>query len=577
MVEMKAQFFSNTASATLESHIKSDEPLRPIHPPVNARTAAKSQRMTDSVETQISIKAHILKAVSNLKSSISALTGTEFKVTSTAPRIVSIGITDATSAATFSASITIRQLAAPQIIVFRLVQSAKPDTALRPTAGPVTLTAGQLAQSQQTGQTLVMDPDNNTIEALVQSLNGISGLKASLLQTKEGLAVLVKTRPATFNALQPESILALRRLLQPAFPLGSQPLVVSIGGVAAQDTIGDLNGRPFVYAATALETLVSGYRITAHALGEAKLQSEETIASLQMRVAALLREMNALIVFLTTAAQSGTGRVTAPSLADRMVAHVLLDRLRKIVSRPIHGFCPEPVLLTELGIKIDASGLLTLNEDRFTWVAKHRRDMVAAILRPAAGQEGSQPTQEGNEPDLLAGAVHCLSYDPTHSPVTATLNGIPLDTAQDASGRPVLTLRTQTQELSIVLNADEPISADVIYGQSLLDQVTDFATTVLDPTAPLMPEYLASYDMPQADAPEAAPADIMVAGMFLRPITQGDATHTNALATLPSHAIEIVVYLLWIGLFIPDITQNRRNKRRTQTPRGWRRKRVYTN
>lgn len=572
MIDIKAQFSSNSISAPPERHLKSDEPLRPSHPPVNTPTAAKSHRITDSVETQISIKAHILKAVSNLKSSISALTGTEFKVTSTAPRIVSIGATDATSATTFSASITIRQLAAPQIIVFRLAQSAKPDTALRPTAGPVTLTTGQLEQSQQTVQTLVMAPGNNTIKALVQSLNGISGMKASLLQTREGLAVLLKTRPATFNAVQPESIEALRRILQPAFPLGSQPLVVSIGGVAAQDTIGDLNGRPFVYAATAMETLVSGYHIKAHALGEAKLQSEETIASLQKRVAALLREMNALIAFLTTAAQRGRGTVTAQSLADQMVAHVLLDRLRKIVSRPIHGFGPDPVLPTELGIKIEASGLLTLNEDRFTWVAKHRRDMVAAILRPAAGQEGAQPTQEGNEPDLLAGAVHWLSYDPTHSPATATLNGIPLNSAQDASGRPVLTLRTQTQELSIVLNADEPISADVIYGQSLLDQVTDFATTVLDPTAPLMREYLASDGMPQADAPETAPADIMVAGMFLRPITQGDATHTNALATLPSHAMEIVVYLLWIGLFIPNITRKRRNTRRTQTPHGWRRK-----
>jgi flagellar hook-associated protein 2 len=576
MVDIKPQFFTNTGSASSERRLTPEAPSRPADPTMNSPTGAKTQRAAESVDTRVSVKARILNAVGGFKSSVAAVTGTDFKMTSSAPRMVSIGIANPALTTAFSASMTIRQLAAPQIIVFRLAQSAKPDTVLQHSAGLVTLASVQPnppGQSQQAGQTLRIGSGNDTIKGLVQSLNGLSGLKASLLQTREGLALLVKTRPGPPHALEPASIAALRRLLQPALPSGPQPLVVSTGGVAAKDTLGELNGRPFVHASTTMDTLVSGYHITAHAPGQARLQSEETIASLQKRMAALLREMNTLITFLATTAQRGTGTATAPSLSDRMIAHVLLDRLRKIVSRPIHGFGPDPVLPADLGIGVDAAQFLTLNEERFTRIAKHRRNMVAAIIGPAEGQDGAAPAQ--GWPHLPAVGVHRLVYDPTHSPVIAMLNETPLAKGRDAWGRPVLTLRTQTQELSIVLKAEEPITTDIIYGQSLLDQVTDFAAAVLDPDDPLIRADAASDAKGQAGESEAAPADIMVAAMYVRQIAQGDAAQSNAIATLPPEAAEIVVYLLWIGLFIPDVKRDRHKKRRTHTPHGWRRKRPH--
>jgi len=575
MVDIKPPFFSNTGSPPSERGLTTDATSRQADATVNTHTAAKTQRVADSVDTRISVKARILKAVSGFRSSVGAVNGTDFKMTSTAPRTASIGMENPALAKTFTANIAIRQLAAPQITVFRLAQSATPDTVLQSTADPVRLTtvqAGQQpGQSQQAGQTLVISPDNDTLKALVQSLNGISGIKASLLQTREGLALLVKTRSGSLNALEPGSIVALRRLLQPALPSGGQLLVVSTGGIAAKDTMGDLNGRPFVHAATAMDTLLPGYHITAHAPGLARLQSEETIASLQKRVATLLREMNTLITFLVNTAQRGTGVATASSLSDRMIAQVLLDRLRKIVSRPIHGFRTDPVFPADLGIGFDAAGFLKLEEGRFARMAKSKREMVAAILGPDAGHDGAASPRDG--PHLLHGAVHRLVYDPTHTPVVATLNGIPLATGQDALGRPVLTLRRQTQEVSIVLNAQEPITTDIAYGQSLLDQMTDFATAVLDPADPLLRADPAADGTPHAAEPEVAQADALVAAMNVRQIVQDDAVQTNAITALPPQVAEFMVYLLWIGLFIPDVKIDRRKKRRTQTPRGWRRKR----
>ena len=565
MVDIKPEFFPNTTSAQSDHRLALGALSQPAPPTVDTLTSSKNQRATDSVDTRISVKARILNAVSGFKSSIGALTATDFKITSSAPNMVSIGMGNPASASPFYANIVIRQLATPQIIVFRLPPSTTPDTVLQHTAGSVKLATVQPSQSQQT---LKIGPSNDTIKALVQSLNGVSGLKASLLQTREGLALLVKTRPGSFHALVPASIKALRSLLQTTLQSGNQPLVVLTDEVAAKDTMGDLNGRPFVHASTAMNTLVSGYHITVHAPGQARLQSEETVVSVQKRVVTLLREINSLITFLATAAHRGT----TTSMADRVVAYVLLDRLRKIVSQPIHGFGPNPVLPADLGIRLDAAGLLALNEDWFTHVAQRRRDMVAAIIGPALGQNDAPPWQEADGPDLLAETVHKLIYDPAAKPVMATLNGTPLGTGRDASGRPVLSLRTQTQELSIVLTADKAISTDIPYGRSLLGQITDFATAVLDPGAPLTQTDAEAGGTPHAAEPEAATTDVMVAAVFARQIAQSDAAQTNAVAALPPQAAEIVVYLLWIGLFIPDVARGRHKKRRTQTAHGWRRK-----
>jgi hypothetical protein len=102
--------------------------------------------------------------------------------------------------------------------------------------------------------------------------------------------------------------------------------------------------------------------------------------------------------------------------------------------------------------------------------------------------------------------------------------------------------------------------------------MTDFAAAALDPADPLLRAEPAPDGTPQASESEAATADTVVAAMTVLQFVQGDGVQTNALATLHPQMAEILVYLLWIGLFIPDVKIDLRKKRRTQTPRGWRRK-----
>ncbi|MDA0721005.1 MAG: hypothetical protein O2994_04930, partial [Proteobacteria bacterium] len=73
------------------------------------------------------------------------------------------------------------------------------------------------------------------MKSLVQSLNGLPGLKAWLLQTRQGLALVFKSLPGTAHALQPASVATILRVLQAALPPQGPPLVVSVDEIPATD------------------------------------------------------------------------------------------------------------------------------------------------------------------------------------------------------------------------------------------------------------------------------------------------------------------------------------------------------
>ena len=91
-----------------------------------------------------------------------------------------------------------------------------------PPAGPVKLSTGT------TDHTVAIGAGNDSLKSLVQSLNGLPGLKAWLLQTRQGLALVLKSLPGTAHALQPASVATILRVLQAALPPHGQPLVVSV-------------------------------------------------------------------------------------------------------------------------------------------------------------------------------------------------------------------------------------------------------------------------------------------------------------------------------------------------------------
>jgi hypothetical protein len=563
MIEIKSMFLHSGALS--EPNMWAKGAALQINKSYCSPYVSKGEQAAASLDVVISLKAKMLIAVSAFKSSLGTLSGTDFKAVSNAPSTVEISVKTPSHAKAFSADIIVRQLAKPQIIVFRLTQNTKPKTALCHVVSPL-----KIATMEQT-QTLPISGGKITVQKFVQSLNGIFGLKSSLVQTEMGLVIIVKTLPGASQALQPASVRAIQQMLWSSTKFVKRSLVVAMSEIEAQDTVVDLNGKELTFAENRMENLFPGYVVTALKLGHAYLQSEETIASLLTRMTALMGEINILIKHLITIAYSVKSGANTSTPAEKLAAKSLLDRLRKIVSEPIYGFARTPVLPAMLGIEVPETGEINFDEDCFEVMAAQQRNMITAIF----GANNSQNTllQEHDKASAIAmnPLMYLLIYNPIGDMVTATLNGSPLAVELAPQGHPILSLNDETHEVFVVLNANKPITENLAYGHNLLDKLDSFATYFLNSD-----NRVTSVDtglQPKLIAFEhnAAQSNSLVSEMFFHPLASTVGTQNNAVSSMPPKAAELLVYLLWIGIWVSSIERDRSKRRRNQKKYGWRR------
>mgnify|MGYP007114255622 CR=1 FL=1 len=562
MIKIKSMFLHSGALSEPNMWAKGAAPQ--INKSHSSPYVSKGEQAAASLDVVISLKAKMYIAVSAFKSSLGTLSGMDFKAVSNAPSTVEISVKTPSHAKAFSADIIVRQLAKPQIIVFRLTQNTKPKTALCHVVSPL-----KIATMEQT-QTLSISGGNITVQKFVQSLNGIFGLKSSLVQTEMGLVIIVKTLPGASQALQPTSVRAIQQMLWSSTKFVNRSLVVAMSEIEAQDTVVDLNGKELTFAENRMENLFPGYVVTALKLGHAYLQSEETIASLLTRMTALMGEINILIKHLITIRGFNSPVQLYPP-AEKLAAKALLDRLRKIVSEPIYGFARTPVLPATLGIEVSETGEINFDEDCFEVMAAQQRNMITAIF----GANNSQNTllQEHDKASAIAmnPLMYSLIYNPMGDMVTATLNGSPLAVELAPQGHPILSLNDETHEVFVVLNANKPITENLAYGHNLLDKLDGFATCFLNSDNRVTSVDTGLQPNFQAFEHNAAQSNSLVSEMFFHPLASTVGTQNNAVSSMPPKAAELLVYLLWIGIWVSSIERDRSKRRRNQKKYGWRR------
>ncbi|WP_213685978.1 hypothetical protein [Roseicyclus sp.] len=106
------------------------------------------------------------------------------------------------------------------------------------------------------------------------------------------------------------------------------------------------------------------------------------------------------------------------------------------------------------------------------------------MIGPNGNPDDMVPPPDTQAADLLKQGVYTLIYDPTQTPVMATLDRFPLQLSHDPDGRPVLTLGAHDQHIAIVLPMDAPVAAKLVYRLSLFDQLAEITATTLSPDAP---------------------------------------------------------------------------------------------
>ena len=436
-----------------------------------------TERRVEDANTSISAMGQLSSQIGVFKAGMTRAAETASRAASSTTSAVSIEVTQEAIAADVSAVVEVTTLASPQVTTFRFADG---------TASSSTVQAGSFSVSApgwDDAATVSIASNNATLDGLARGLNGVEGLTASLIDTGDGMALIVKSQDGTQNALDAASITAIETALgltadgtQGTSDPDENPLGASTTTTAATDANFTVDGVAVTRGSNVMDDLFIGHRVTINSLGTATLTSSESSSSVRERITSFLDEVNALKSYLNTATQRGFNGAEAGPLAGDIAAQSVLGKIRGITTQSIPGFGTEPVYLAELGIMTERDGTLSLDEDRFEQVMEDNPDIARALFATQFGADQSGLSITGLSFAPPKPGNYALEYDPSTSPATAVLNGASMNVSSDAQGRPVLSSSDgDTYGMRITLESATAISTTVRYGISLADLMAEYS------------------------------------------------------------------------------------------------------
>ncbi len=441
------------------------------------RERSLNQRRLDDTNTTISAMGQLSQKVGVFKDAMAAVAQAPSRQASSSTNAVTFEVTNAALASDVSASVSVERLASEQVLSFRFDASVTPNSAVN--QGTVALNT----QTWDSDRSFTIDANNDTLSGLTEQLNAIDGVTASLMDTGTGYALIVKSREGEGNALDADSINAIKtamNITDGATDPPENPLGVSSSVLAAQDALLLVDGVTVQRSENAFEDLFVGHKVTLNAIGTSRLASAETSTSVQDRINSFLTIANDLKSYLTEATQRGLNGAEPGPLAGDVAAQSVLSRIRNIATQPITGFDAEPVFLAQIGIQTERDGTLTLNTDRFERAMAKNPDILDALFSTKYSSTDPDVTVTGLSFAPPKVGSYALVYDPSTSPATATLDGEALSVTTNSAGKVLLRASgSDANGLQIVLGTNESLTTTVRYGQSMADQLKTYGDTLL--------------------------------------------------------------------------------------------------
>lgn len=451
---------------------------------VEAETSGQrslTQRRVEDTNTTISAMGQLSQEIGLFRAGMSQVAETASRSAGSSSSAVSIDVTNEAAAKDISAAIDVVELASPQVLTFKFDANTTRSSAV--SAGSISLDTPAWTDPR----TAEVSANAATLGGLVDAINGVEGLSASLLDTGNGLAMVVKAEDGIDNALDANSITALKTALgmtanavDGETDSAENPLGADTAETAAKNARFTVDGLEITRGSNEIDDLFAGHTVTLNAVGTSNLTSAETSASLKDRVNGFLAEVNALRSYLETATQRGVNGAEPGPLAGDRSAQSVLDRLKSLTTQPIPGFGDEPVFLAQLGIQTERDGSLSLNESVFDTRIAENPDMAQAIFATQYSADDDRVAVTGLSFAPPQPGRYELIYDPATSPATATLNGEALSVSANSAGKVVLRSTSDgTNGMSMTLDQDMAITTTVGYGKSLADQMGSYADDLL--------------------------------------------------------------------------------------------------
>ena len=439
------------------------------------------QSKIDAKNTAISAIGEIKSALSKLSTSLKTLTGnTSLKVNSTSSAI-SATISNPSTAVAINSTISISSLAKGQTLAFEDYSSSTTLVG----AGSLVLERGDWSSGSFVASPTVSSKNltvtsTDTLESLKDKINALDyGVTASVLGAGDGTYTLVfKSQDGKENAL---------RITATESPSGSGLSSIdntttngSKQKVAGTDASFTVDGITLTRSSNTITDLFTGYNV--NLLASTTINGTDTPANLTGSVdtsaattnlQSFVNAVNDARTLLNTKIFRGSASEDAGELSDDPVVKSVQKQLNSLTSNELTGFGANGVYLSNLGVRTEKDGLLSLNTTVLENELKNNPTSLDAIFNSMYSSSSSLLTVSGGSvrapvagsyaftmTAYVSGAFTGLISSDTSPEVTSSNNTIQIAVDGINSGSITVPNAHYTSEAALATAIQTAINAD---------------------------------------------------------------------------------------------------------------------
>ena len=458
---------------------------------VEADTVPKKNMLEEDKtvkQTEISAFASLASELNLLKSDLSSMANSNKYVPVSGNSNLAISVSDNSVATTFSSDVTVNSLASHQTLQF---SGSSPYTSPTASIGQGTLTlnlgtwnvSGNSFTNKSTPvtHTVKVDANNNTLQGLASSINALSGISASVLQTSAGVySLVVKSPMGADNAIQ---ITTGDSQLD---DFRADPTIVGMPRNAQKQVASDaeliVDGITVKRTSNSISNIFSGYTLDLKGETDTLTPANFNVrSSLDVDTAfnnakSLVDRLNLTRNYFDELMDRGVEDGESGTLSNDPVMRSISNRIRKLTESNIVGFGANSRYLSELGIQTKRDGTLLINERSFKEAVEKDPSSYDAIFNSSITSSNSNLVLSKTSFSKPKPGT----YNYRHSSGDSFLDNIKLLKGTDSSTGQDFYSAMNGDATGVTIIPQSSVSSAFVYiGESMLDKMDSYIENIL--------------------------------------------------------------------------------------------------
>jgi flagellar hook-associated protein 2 len=326
---------------------------------------------------------------------------------------------------------------------------------------------------------------NNNLSSLADSLNTIDGVNAAVTDKGDGtFSLIINSDTGAKNAMRftvtEESDDAGLAQFDTTSTNSSKEVV------AAADASINLNGVDITRTSNIVTDIFDGYefRLNATTTSAATVQSNTDTSIAYSKTKEFVDMFNGVYGTLNELTKRGIEGEESGVLAGDLTANTIKRKLRSLVAEELPGFEDQGRYLSELGIRTERDGSLSLSENDFNKAFEREPILFDALLNSIARSDNPLVTVT-HDSDILQPKGGVYSFVGEDGDNAATLDGVALSGSTLADGTKKYTATTGDGTGLRFSVSGSVTSANVYYGESFLSKLESYVKDLVSSTGVL--------------------------------------------------------------------------------------------